>query len=113
MIREMINNIHRPDRQAVFIFCASINYGKHTFHHTLCCFSGTTRTPFLVYYATFLVNFLVSKQQTMAPVVQNKQCRVEYFLTFYGHRCNVIHRLINACIGIKIGSKLYANAFTP
>ena len=49
----------------------------------------------------------------MTPVVQNEQRRIKDFLTFNGHRGDVINSLVDTGISIQIGSELNSHGLTP
>ena len=99
-IREVVYNIHRANRQAIFVFRAFVDHRKHTFHHSLHCHSCPTRAPFLVDNATFFVYFVVVEQEEVAPVVQNKQSRIYNSLAFYRHGRYIVDGLFYAGVGV-------------
>ena len=113
LIGEVIYNIHRADRQTVLVFRTFVDDGQQVFHHPLRGSRGTPCAPFLVNHATLLVNLLILKQKRVAPVVQDKQARVDDSLSADGHGGDIIHRLVHAGVGIEIGSELHANRFAP
>ena len=78
IIREVVYNVHRADRHAVFVLGTFINLWHSLLHKALNGHSGTTCAPLLVDDTTLLVDLGILKQQIVAPIVQNQQTRVDY-----------------------------------
>ena len=113
LIGEVVNDIHRADGHAVFIFCPLIDDGQDIFLHALHGHSRTAGAPLLVDDAALLVNLLIFEQQVVAPVMQYQQAGVDDSLAHEGCRTDVIDRLVNRGVGIEVGTKLHADALTP
>ena len=62
---------------------------------------------------TLLVDFLGFEQQSVGPVVENKQTRVNYILVARRYITYIIYSLGDTCIGIEVGAKLYTLRLTP
>ena len=63
--------------------------------------------------ATLLVNLLGLQEQSVGPVVQNQQTRVDDALARRGYITYIIYRLVDRGIGVKIGAKLHTDGLTP
>ena len=64
-------------------------------------------------YATLLLYFLLFQQQTVGPVEEYQQTRVDDALARRGYITYIIHRLIYRGVRIQVCTKLHAHAFTP
>ena len=85
LIREVVDDIHRTDRHAVFILRTLIDLRHRLLHQSLHGTSGTSCTPFFMNHATLLVNLLVIQQQIVAPVIENKQTGVSNAFALQRH----------------------------
>ena len=66
-----------------------------------------------MYHAPLLIYLFIGEQQGVAPVVQNEQGRIKHGLTPYRYGRDVVHRLVNARIGVEIGPEFHAHALAP
>ena len=113
VVREAVYDVHRTYGKAVLVFCSSVHNRHHTLHHALCGFSGTAHAPLLMYHAPLLIYLFIGEQQGAAPVVQNEQGRIKHGLTPYRYGRDIVHRLVNARIGVEIGPEFHAHALAP
>ena len=90
---EVVDNLHQTDRHAVAVLTVRIELGQVTLEHTLG--STGTQAPLLVDDATLLLNLLLFQEQTVSPVIENEQTRVDDALTCGGNVRDVINRLVN------------------
>ena len=63
VVFEIVDHAHQADRHTLAILRAWVELFEVAFEHTLAC--RRAQTPFLVNHATFLVDFLALKQQTV------------------------------------------------
>ena len=113
LIGEIVDDVHRADRHAVFILRTLIDLRHSQLHQSLHSTSGTTGAPLLMDNTTFLVYLCIFQQQVMTPVVQNEQTRVENAFTFQRNSRNIIYRLLYAGISIQVSTKLHTNGLAP
>ena len=108
---EVVDNLHQTDRHTIAVLRIRIQLGQVALQHT---HLGTgAQAPLLVNHATLFFNLLLLQQQTVGPVEENQQTRVHDTLTRGGDIADVIHRLVDAGIGIQVGTELHAHALTP
>ena len=62
---------------------------------------------------TLLIDFLRFEQQTVSPVVENKQTRVNNIFVARRYITYIIYSLGDTCIGIEVGAKLNTLRLTP
>ena len=63
--------------------------------------------------ATLLVNLLGLQEQSVGPVVQNQQTRVDDALARRGYITYIIYRLVDRGIGVEVGSELHTDSLAP
>ena len=113
LIREVVDDFHRADGQAVFVLCTCIHFRHGQFHESLDGLSGTARTPLLMNDTALLVYLVVLQQQIVAPVVQHQQARVDDAFAFQRSRPDVIDGLVDTGIGIQVCTELHADGLAP
>ena len=113
LIGKVVNDVHRAYGHAVFVFRALKNGGLQLFVHALRGHFRPARAPFFVYHAAFFVYLLILQQQVVAPIVEDEQHRVDHGRAFQRHLRDVVHRFVDAGVGIEVGSELHADGFAP
>ena len=64
-------------------------------------------------HATLFLYLFLLQQQTVGPVVENQQTRIDDALTGGGHIADIVNRLLNTGIGIQVATELDTYALTP
>ena len=108
---EVVDDFHQTDGHAMTVFRVGVQLRQVALQHTL---RGTgTQAPLFVDDATLLLYLLLFQQQTVSPVIENQQTGVDDALTGRRNITYIIHRLVNAGVGIQVRSELHADALTP
>ena len=108
---EVVDNLHQSDRHAMTVFRVRIQLGQVALQHT---HLGTgTQSPLLVNHATFLLYFLLFQQQSISPIEEYQQTRVNDTLTGCGYITYIIYRLVYRSISIQVRAELHTHALTP
>ena len=64
-------------------------------------------------HATLLLYLLLFQQQTVGPVEEDEQTRVDDTLARRGYITNIIYRLVYRRIGVQVSTELHTYALTP
>ena len=105
---EVVNHLHQSDWVAHAVLRSWVESRQIALEHTA---RGTcAQTPLLVYHTALLVDLLGVESESISPVTQDEQTRVERLLAGGGHVVDVIHRAVDAGKCVEIASKLHADA---
>ena len=105
LVLEAVDHAHQAYGHALAILGAGIERLEVALKHALA--RGEAHAPLLVYHAALLVDFLVLEQQAIAPVLEDEQARVEGTLAAAGHVADVVHRLVDAGVGVQVTAKFH------
>ena len=105
LVGEVVHNLHQTDGHALAVLRTRVEGLELVLEHAL--LGAAAQTPLLVDDATLLVDLLVGEQQTVAPVLEDQQARVDSALAGAGHVVDVIDGLGNAGIGIQVLTEGY------
>ena len=103
---EVVHDLHQTNGHAVTRTAVRHQFGQLTGENAL---HGTgAHAPLFVDDTTLLVNLLGVERQVVAPVMENEQHGVDGGLAGCGYIINVVHRLVDAGVGIELLAKLHA-----
>ena len=108
---EVVDDLHQSDRHAVAVFRAWVELWEVALQHTH--LGRSAQAPLLVDHATLLLYLLLLQQQTVGPVIEDEQTRVDNTLARRGYITNIIYRLVDAGIGVQVTTELDTHTLTP
>ena len=106
---ERVDYLHLAYGHTLAVLAARIESRQVALKHT---HDGAgAQSPLLVYHAALLVYLLRVERQSVRPVVEYEQARVDSSAAVCGHVGYVVYRLVDACVGIEVSAKLHADRF--
>ena len=105
LVGKVINHAHQADGQALAELGIGVQGFQLALEHAHLC--ALAQTPLLVDHTALLVDLLVGEQQTVAPVLEDEQARIDGTLARAGHVVDVIDGLGNAGVGIQVATEVH------
>ena len=103
-----INDTHQTDWHTITILAARIKCRKRTLHDTLLTYH--THTVLIVYNVTLIVDSLLGKRDTIAPILEDEHTRIYGCSTSSWYVGKIINGLVDTCVSIQILTILHTNA---
>ena len=104
---EVVDDRHQSDGVSFSVLRTRVELGEVALEHAAA--GRGAQAPLLVDDTALLVYLLGLQQQTVCPVAQDEQARVECALACRGHVADAIDRLVDAGVGIQVASELHAD----
>ena len=103
-----VNHAHQSDGQAHAIFTAGVQARKDFVAYAL--EGAFAQLPFLMDDTALLLYLLTLQCQTVRPVFQHEDTRIEGTDALRGHVADAIHGLVDRGVGIQVASEIHADA---
>ena len=108
---EIVDNLHRADRQTIAVLRLGIHGGKNLLEDTHA--AHVACAPFLMDHAALLIDFLAVEQELVGPVVENEQAGVLHTYAGGGNGRDVVYGLVGAGICVEILTEFHTDRLKP